>query len=498
MPYGINDADADFFSTDDEVPLANLAKHCSTDDEVSLINFVNNSCSTDDDVPLIVLAHNTPKGQLNRDDERPLFPQTSTPNGSSPPKLQASKSAGQEASKREAQKQNSIEKSVKKLKLGEPDDDDNDDHDHDDDDYHSVIGSDIEVDPCSSSDSDNDERDDENGPGLQWVTKMMPMKPEGFTGPVPGSSITPYASALPLDYFLQIFPGDIWNDMASASNAYVPVYQGRKRQEKGTPDDWTDIYYRTITAEDIKAYIGIRMIMAIDPKPCIEDYWSTDPALGNQFISLTMSRKTFFTIQKYFHVCNPEKDPARIKNAKERREKMQADPLYKVSKLLDHVKTKSKSSYNLNQQVSVDEAMVKCHGSHWGIVGAPNKPAKRGFKVFTLADGTTGYVSDFDVYLRKQRETGLTQRVVEDLCEDIQGRNHIVFVDKYYTSIPLAQSLLKKKTYICGSFNTSRKQWPADLKPDKKKTKKSDPVQSLKRGQSMARQTKSGDMVACV
>ena len=139
---------------------------------------------------------------------------------------------------------------------------------------------------------------------------------------------------------------------------------------------------------------------------------------------------------------------------------MEADPLYKVSTSLEHVRIQSKASYNLHQQISADEAMVKCHGQHWGIIGAPNKPAKRGFKVFTLADGTTGYVSDFQVYLRKQRETGLTQRVVEDLCKDIGGRHHVVFIDKYYTSIPLAQSLPERKTYICGSFNTSRKLWP--------------------------------------
>ena len=141
---------------------------------------------------------------------------------------------------------------------------------------------------------------------------------------------------------------------------------------------------------------------------------------------------------------------------------MEADPLYKVSMLLEHVGIQSKASYNLHQQISVDETMVKCHGQHWGIIGAPNKPAKRGFKVFTMTHGTTEYVSDFQVYLRKQKETSLIQRVVEDLCKDIGGRHHVVFVDKYYTSIPLAQSLLEKKTYICGAFNKSRKLYMAN------------------------------------
>lgn len=39
---------------------------------------------------------------------------------------------------------------------------------------------------------------------------------------------------------------------------------------------------------------------------------------------------------------------------------------------------------------------------------------------------------------------------------------------------------------------------PTDLKPDKKKAKRNDPVRSLKRGESIARQTKKGDIVACL
>ena len=41
--------------------------------------------------------------------------------------------------------------------------------------------------------------------------------------------------------------------------------------------------------------------------------------------------------------------------------------------------------------------MIQCFGQHWGIVGAPNKPAKRGFKVFVLADGETAYMANFEI-----------------------------------------------------------------------------------------------------
>ena len=56
------------------------------------------------------------------------------------------------------------------------------------------------------------------------------------------------------------------------------------------------------------------------------------------------------------------------------------------------------------------------------------------------ADGVSGYLWNFQVYMRKQKEVGLTQRVVENLTEPVAGRNHIIFVDKFYTSVPLALS----------------------------------------------------------
>ena len=102
---------------------------------------------------------------------------------------------------------------------------------------------------------------------------------------------------------------------------------------------------------------------------------------------------------------------------------------------------------------------------------------------------------DFEVYLRtSKREEGLTKRVVETLCKDETGKTHIVYVDKFYTSIPLALSLLKKKIYLCGSFNTSRKQWPNKLKTQKTGCY----LKKLKRGDFICKQSEDGKMLASV
>ena len=144
--------------------------------------------------------------------------------------------------------------------------------------------------------------------------------------------------------------------------------------------------------------------------------------------------------------------------------------------------------------------MIKFHGKHSGVVGAPNKPAKRGYKIYTVADGHTGYIWDFEIYMRTQkREEGLTQRVVETLCADINGLNHVVYVDKFYTSVPLAYSLLKNGTYLCGSFNTSRKHWPVELKQKQKRGDGSNvTLRKMKRGNHLVKQSEDGKLIASV
>jgi hypothetical protein len=169
----------------------------------------------------------------------------------------------------------------------------------------------------------------------------------------------------------------------------------------------------------MKAFFGIRMIMAIEPKPSMDDYWSSNPPLRNSRIADTMSRQKFKLIQRYFHIKDPKRDPVCITDPSEAKQVARKDPLYKVSPLLEKVRRNSNRLYNLHQEVCVDEAMIKCHGQHWGIVGAPNKPAKRGFKIFVSADAVSGYTSNFLVYMWNQKETGLTQKVVENLTEEI-------------------------------------------------------------------------------
>ena len=169
-----------------------------------------------------------------------------------------------------------------------------------------------------SSDSDDDESSDDgqDTPLLRWSNKLKRIKPKEFKGPEPGAKTQLSDTTSALNHFFQIFPEKIFSLMAKSTNSYIPIYQQAKKR-KTNNKTWADRNAREITTDDIRAYIGIRMIMAVDPKPCTDDYWSANPALGNQKIIQTMPRRRFQSIQRYFYVNDPTTDPTRMTDKEE-------------------------------------------------------------------------------------------------------------------------------------------------------------------------------------
>jgi hypothetical protein len=98
----------------------------------------------------------------------------------------------------------------------------------------------------------------------------------------------------------------------------------------------------------------------------------------------------------------------------------------------------------------------------------PNKPIKRGFKVWVRGDPRNGYVSQLDVYVGKttdRGEKGLGKHVVEKLTENLRGKHHHIYIDNYFTSIPLMLSLTQNDLYGCGTMRANRLGFPAQFKP---------------------------------
>ena len=115
----------------------------------------------------------------------------------------------------------------------------------------------------------------------------------------------------------------------------------------------------------------------------------------------------------------------------------------------------------------------------------PLKPIKRGFKIWCASCACCGYVKAFQMYTGKEKkadtEKGLAHRVVTDLVvPHFSHRNHVIYMDNFFTSLPLFDDLAKSGIFACGTYRSNRVGFPKVL-GDKKL------VKTLKRGDSIVR-----------
>ena len=93
-------------------------------------------------------------------------------------------------------------------------------------------------------------------------------------------------------------------------------------------------------------------------------------------------------------------------------------------------------------------------------------------KIWTLAESSTGYIHQFQVYTGREgaQEKGLTHRVVTDLLYHFQNRSICVFMDYFYSSPSLFLELWMRGVNACGTVRSNRKGLPTALLPKNNKS----------------------------
>ena len=168
--------------------------------------------------------------------------------------------------------------------------------------------------------------------------------------------------------------------------------------------------WEKVTVEELKAYFGFCILMAINHLPSVVHYWRVDPLLRYAPVADRLSRKRFQEIMRFLHFVDNETLIPRGCDGYDR--------LGNVRPLIEHCTQRYASVYHPNCEVAVDEAMIKFQGRSSLKQYMPLKPVKRGVKVcnymheinvwiitpycssqvWVLADSCNGYFSKFEVY----------------------------------------------------------------------------------------------------
>ncbi|CAH2100875.1 unnamed protein product [Euphydryas editha] len=246
--------------------------------------------------------------------------------------------------------------------------------------------------------SDTDSSDDEEN---TWKKVLFPQKPDvdSFDSVTLQSKQFFPSRTRPVSYFSIFFNEDVIELILTQTNIYAE--QNRSR-------NWT-----AVNSAEIKAFIGMIIMMGINPLPSIDLFWSSDPFFRNNEIAAVMPIKRFKKILENVHLNDNEGMPLRGAP--------NYDKLYKIRPFLELINKACQNNAKNTKSQSIDEAMVKFKGVSSLKQYMPMKPVKRGYKIWIRADSATGYVFEFDVYTRKRddktTEVGLGGNVVKRLTK---------------------------------------------------------------------------------
>ena len=175
----------------------------------------------------------------------------------------------------------------------------------------------------------------------------------------------------------------------------------------------------TVTKEELKAFLGINFVMAINKLPTIAEYWRVDNLIGNDGIQNTMIRNHFCEILQDLHFADNRLSQA-----------------FKI--MIDHLNSKVSDVLSNDSEQSIDEHMVKLKGRSRMKQYIKSKPIKLGFKFWLCCLSKSGYLYQMDMYLRRKKtpefDLGLGEEVVLQLTKDLERSFCTVFFDNFFNS----------------------------------------------------------------
>lgn len=282
-----------------------------------------------------------------------------------------------------------------------------------------------------------------------WGEPDQPISIEEFTASTgPRHALGDKADSR--DYFRLLFPDTLLEHIVEHTNNYA-LYRQRKSGK-------LDPHWRPTDLREMQAYIGLNILMGINQLPDYGMYWATDIFIGNAGFKKTMTARRFEKLNQNIHLCDRDQEPARGQP--------DYDGLYKIRPLLDVVQKTMWEAYGANRCLTVDEGAIAVKGRFSATQYMPSKPIKKGLKVWMLCDSKSGYCHRANIYVGKSNEdSGIVgYRVVTSLVRGLEGKHHHVFLDSFFTSVPLVHKLLELGLYVCGTTQQNRKGFPDALK----------------------------------
>lgn len=197
------------------------------------------------------------------------------------------------------------------------------------------------------------------------------------------------------------------------------------------------------------------------------NYLFATDGTGHEIFRCVMSRYRFNTLINCLRTDDIDDRQARLKT----------DPLAAVSFFFDKFIANSQIHYAPGPYTCIDEMLLAFKGRCKFIVYMPNKPAKYGIKILLLVDAEKFYVYNAYIYFGKgadgfglpeaEKKLAVPTQSVLRLVKPIENTNRNVTADNWFSSVPLAELLLKKGLTYLGTLKKNKREIPPEFQPHK-------------------------------
>lgn len=252
----------------------------------------------------------------------------------------------------------------------------------------------------------------------------------------------------PIDFFNLFFTDEVLAEIVKWTNM-----EALKNHSMNEEWKMTDVV-------ELQAFFRL-LIIAGHMKSCNENYrtfWH--PFYGSTIFKATMGLTRFEKLLRFIRFDNKVTRSARRKT----------DKLCPIRDIWEKVTGNFKKYYIPSQNLTIDEQLMPCRCRCSFIQFMPKKPDKYGIKIFWICDSRTAYPLQGLVYTGKEgdkRSIDLAKTVVETLCASYYGTNRNITTDNYFTSYPLATSLLSHGLKLIGTLKKNNTRVPPEFLPNR-------------------------------
>uniref|UniRef100_A0A8C1IRI3 PiggyBac transposable element derived 5 n=1 Tax=Cyprinus carpio TaxID=7962 RepID=A0A8C1IRI3_CYPCA len=258
-------------------------------------------------------------------------------------------------------------------------------------------------------------------------------------GPTQKMSVT----ATAMDFFQLFVPDNVIQNMVTQTNMYAKKYQERFGSDEG----WTNV-----TLTEMKAFLGYVTSTSVNRCESVLSIWSSG-FFSNRSIALKMSQARFEKILKYFHIVAFRSSHGGSQG------------LYKIQPFLDSLQQSFSSSFRPSQTQVLHEPLIDEDPVFITTCTERElrKRKKRKFSLWVRQCSSTGFICQIYVHLKEgpgpdgldtlKNKPQLHSLVAKQLCQNLAGRNAIIFTGPSITSLNLFQEF-EKQGRCCNSCAT--------------------------------------------